>query len=181
MAGNKNSGRKPYSAQQIALTGQQMPRGRVEQSGPQDVKITSLEDALCVEGYSSMSARAKRIYKTLCGRFIAMGLLEPLYLMSLYMLACDFDHLIDLERDIRKNGRYVVRQDASGQVSGAVLNPAYTLFLKTQDSIRMIGSNFGLSPAERRKIMASGAPQSVTVNIFDAIRQQADEQDVAED
>lgn len=112
---------------------------------------------------SHLSPRAKRTWKKLCGLLSDMGVLTLADGLALERLCDVYDEILELRKDIDKNGRTyqsikMLDDDKGMPVAEQLLikpNPAVAMLSDADKRFKSYLSEFGLTPAARSKIQIS--------------------------
>lgn len=147
-------GRKPISREQKLLRGTLQPcrdRGATVM-GP---TIEQLDIRVWTNpGYSSLTARAKDIYKRACRQLISMKMLQAPDLNSLIAYAREYDLYLQAVEDVNTNGRKLYYEDKNG-FPRYYDNPAIHQANNALANLRALGSNFGFSPVDRQRLKSA--------------------------
>ena len=122
-----------------------------------------------VVGYDTLNERSRKIYLSACSQAMALRLLEPADLVQLIIYAKEFDNYLTCDADIRKNGRYRLKYDDEGKVSGTIDNPSCFQKKVSWDIVKNISANFGFSPYDRQRLKAEVNPEDPTTRIVNII------------
>lgn len=171
MAGNSNSGRRQQPEALARLKGTLQPpcRRKTGSSLTSGKKISYKMQCASVAGYDSLTERAKKIYLSACGQAMALRLLEPADLPQLLVYAKEFDNYLDCEEDLRENGRYKMKLDEEGNLTGYIANPSYSQKKVSWDIVKQISQNFGFSPYDRQRLKSEVDPEDPTTKIVNII------------
>lgn len=170
MAGNKNSGRRQQPEQLARLKGTLQPSRRNPVTGFQGAKkITTILTCCHLVGYETLNERSKKIYLSACRQVMAFGLLQQSDLPELLVYAKEFDNYLSCCADIEENGRYKLKYDDEGNVSGTIDNPSNFQKKVSWDIIKNVSANFGFSPYDRQRLRAEVDPEDPTTKIVNII------------
>ena len=171
MAGNSNSGRRQQPEELARLKGTLPPPSRRKQGSglTSGTKLTMRMQCAHVVGYDTLNERSRKIYLSACSQAMALRLLEPADLVQLIIYAKEFDNYLTCDADIRKNGRYRLKYDDEGKVSGTIDNPSCFQKKVSWDIVKNISANFGFSPYDRQRLKAEVNPEDPTTRIVNII------------
>lgn len=151
-------GRKPLPKELLQLRG----TDRKDRDRPASVsgeKIALADVGKCqISGLQSATRRARDIYWRTVKKVAALGMLEESFLSQIFFYAVEYDLLLTLNEDIRKNGVVMTGTDKKGNTI-AFMNPAVKAREKAYETLLKIGSNFGFSPVDKQRIRVQTEPE----------------------
>ena len=170
-------GRKPLPQELLNLRGTDRPcRKRPESVTGEKIAVADIGKCQ-VSGLQSATRRARDIYWSTVRKVAALGMLEESFLSQIFFYAVEYDLLLTLNEDIRKNGVVMTGTDKKGNTI-AFMNPAVKAREKAYETLLKIGSNFGFSPVDKQRIRVQGSeekPGDKIKRIFASIEYESDE------
>lgn len=151
-------GRKPLPQEILNLRGTAQPcRRRPESVTGEKITVSDLRKCQ-VTGLQQAPRRVRDIYWRTVRKLATIGLLEESFLSQIFFYATEYDLLLTLNEDIRKNGVVMTGTDKKGNTI-TFMNPALKTREKAIETLMKIGSNFGMSPVDKQRLRVQTEPE----------------------
>lgn len=136
---------------------------------PVSRKCSTMLECCSSDLYKELTDRQRKIYVATVRNLLPLKILERADLQEIALYATEFDRYLKCEEDIRKNGRYVLKRDANGDVCAAVENPSVRQSHRALEMIVKISSNYGMTPVDRQRLRKEAEGEDASVKIINLV------------